>query len=363
MKSQLINPMKKIKYLLLLLGVAVAVFTSCDNDPEPLVPGTSYDNGVLIVNEGNFFSADGEITHYDPVAEEVTNNLYQTVNGVILAAYVEQVGVFGETAYIVDSNQGAAKVVAVDKASFKEKGRVEGLEIPRDVAVVENKLFIADWGDYDDEGNYTNPNSFVAVAGIGGGDITDRIIVSSRPQSIVGFDGNVFVACESSREIIKINPTSLEIEGRTTLSLTPSEFLIQEGRLLLFGADEQQIHLAEINPANLDLSEVIYPIANATRLVLGEAGEAYALTTAYSSDYSYTENKVLRFPLSGSGAGETIYEARNLKGIGWNRAADQVFIADDNGIQGNGTVIITDRNGEEIKKLDVGRVPSRFYFY
>ena len=353
--------MKKINYLFLLLGITAAIFTSCNNDPEPRVPGTSYENGVLIVNEGNFMSADGEITHYDPLTEEVTNNLYQTINGVILAAYIEQVRVLGETVYIVDSNQGAAKVVAVDKASFKEMGRVEGLEIPRDVAVVENQLFIADWGDYDE--NYNNPNSFIAVVGMGDVNITEKISVSSRPQSIVGFNGSIFVACEGSREIIKINPGNLEIEERTTLSSTPSEFLIQDGKLMLFGTLDQQIHLVEINPANLDFSEAVYPIANATRLVLGGAGEAYALTSSYAPDYSYTENEVLRFSLSGSGSTETIYEARNLKGIGLDQANNQLFIADDNGIQGNGTVIITDLNGAEIKKLDVGRVPSRFHFY
>lgn len=353
--------MKKISYLFLLSAITAVLFTACTNDPEPSVPDISYDSGVLIVNEGNFFSADGEITHYDPVTEEVTNNLYQTVNGVVLAAYVEQARVFGETVYIVDSNQGAAKVVAVDKASFKEAGRIDGLEVPRDVAVVENRLFITDWGNYDE--NYNNPNSFIAVAGIGGGNITERVSVSSRPQSIVEFKGSIFVACEGSREIIKINPDNLEIEGRATMSSMPSEFLIQDGKLIVYGTLDQQIHLVEINPANLDLSKVTFPVVNATRLVLGGGGEAYALTTTYAADYSYSENEVLRFSLSGSGAVETLYEGRNLKGIGLDQVNNQVFIADDNGIQGNGTVIIIDLSGEEIKKLEVGRVPSRFYFY
>ena len=353
--------MKKLNNWLLLFALLPLLFSACTSDPQPQQTFDTYDKGVLIVNEGNFFSGDGEISHYNIETGQVTNNLYQAVNGVVLAAYIEQVRVFGDNAYIVDSNMGGAKVVAVDKATFGEKGRVEGLEIPRDVAVVENQLFIADWGDYDE--NYNNPNSFIAVVGIGDGNITEKISVSSRPQSIVGFNGSIFVACEGSREIIKINPGSLEIEERTTLSSTPSEFLIQDGKLMLFGTLDQQIHLVEINPANLDFSEASYPIANATRLVLGGAGEAYALTSSYAPDYSYTENEVLRFSLSGSGATETIYEARNLKGIGLDQANNQLFIADDNGIQGNGTVIIIDLSGEEIKKLEVGRVPSRFYFY
>src|SRR5690554_2240123 len=128
------NDMKKLNNLLLLFAFLPIFFTACTSDPEPQLVAT-YDKGVLIVNEGNFTSGDGEITHYNPETEEITNSLYQSANGVILAAYIEHLRVFGENAYIVDSNQGGAKVVAVDKASFREKGRVEGLEIPRDVAV------------------------------------------------------------------------------------------------------------------------------------------------------------------------------------------------------------------------------------
>jgi hypothetical protein len=353
----------KNTYRKLLLGLLLPLFIACGTDPDPILKGTTYDHGVLIINEGNFSSGDGEITHYDPITEELTSDLFQTVNGVILAAYIEQVRLYGDKAFIVDSNQGAAKVVVVDKASFVEKGRVEGLEIPRDVAVVDNKMFITDWGNYDEQGNYTNPHSFVAVADVNGGQVSDKIPVSSRPQSIIEFEGNIFVTCQASKEIVKINPSTLEIINRVIYEALPSEFLVNEGNLILYSTLDQKIHLAEIDPETLAATETIYGIPNSSRLILDGSGEAWALTSTYSSDYSYTENAVLNFPLSGTGPISTIYEARNLKGIGLDKVNSQLYIADDNGIQGNGTVIITDLQGEEIKKLDVGRVPSKFYFY
>src|SRR5690554_3377594 len=241
--------MRKINNLRLLFSFLPLFFTACTSDPAPPQTIANYDHGVLVVNEGNFFSGDGEISHYDPETEEITNGLYQAVNGVVLAAYIEQVRVFGENAYIVDSNMGGAKVVAVDKASFQEKGRVEGLEIPRDVAVAGNKLFIADWGNYDDEGNFTNPNSFVAVTGVDGGAIMEKIPVSSRPQSIVALEGFIYVICESSKEIIKINPASLEVAARKIHDAAPKELLISGDRLLLYSTLEQELHVDEIDQA------------------------------------------------------------------------------------------------------------------
>lgn len=355
--------MRKLNNLLLLFAFLPLFFSACTSDPEPQQTADTYDNGVLIVNEGNFFSGDGEISHYNKETGQVTNNLYQTVNGVILAAYIEQVQVFGDNAYIVDSNMGGAKVVAVDKATFREKGRVEGLEIPRDVAVADNKLFIADWGNYDAEGNYTNPNSFVAVADINGGSITKKIPVSSRPQSIVSHSGLIYVVCEGSSEIIKINPTSQEIIERKSLDTSPKELFVRGEQLLLYSTLGQELHLELINTTDLSLTKATFDIPNSTRVVLDDEGQAWALTSAYSADYSYTDNAVVNFSTSGNGTAKTVFEARNLRGIGIDTAKDQLYIADDNGIQGNGTVIITDLQGEEIQKLDVGRVPSKFYFY
>ena len=355
--------MRKLNNLLLLFAFLGLFLSACTSDPEPQLTVDTYDNGVLIVNEGNFFSGDGEISHYNKETGEVTNNLYQTVNGVVLAAYIEQVRVFGDNAYIVDSNMGGAKVVAVEKASFREKGRVEGLEIPRGVAVAGNQLFIADWGNYDDEGNYTNPNSFVAVADVNGGAIAERIPVSSRPQSIVVLEDFIYVVCETGKEIIKINPSTLEVVSRKTQNATPKELLISGKQLLLYSTLGEKLHLDVIDPTTLSSSKAVFDIPNSTKVVLGEEGQAWALTSAYSADYSYTDNAVVNFSTSGDGTVKTVFEARNLRGIGVDKARDQLYIADDNGIQGNGTVVITDLQGQEIQKLDVGRVPSKFYFY
>lgn len=355
--------MKKLNHLLLLFAFSALFFTACT--PEPDLPPNivSYDHGVLIVNEGNFFSGDGEISHYNKETGEVTNNLYQAVNGVVLAAYIEQVKVFGDNAYIVDSNQGGAKVVTVDKATFREKGRIEGLEIPRDLAVADNQLFIADWGNYDEEGNYTNPNSFIAVADLNGGSIIDRIPVSSRPQSIVAHLGIIYVVCEEGKEILKINPTSKEIVARKTLEATPKELLISGNQLMLYSTLGGKLHLDQINTTDLSSTKAMFDIPNSTRLLLNDEGQGWVLTSAYSADYSYTDNAVVNFSTLENGTVKTVFEARNLRGIGIDKAKDQLYIADDNGIQGNGTVIITNLQGQEIQKLDVGRVPSKFYFY
>src|SRR5690606_25558465 len=143
----------------------------------------------------------------------------------------------------------------------------------------------------------------------------------------------------------------------------PVEFLISNGKLMLYGTLGQQLRLDEVDPETLSLSKKAYDIPNSTSLVLDGEGKAFVLTTQYSEDFLNTETSILNFSLSGTGASGTVYEAGNLRGIGLDRDNQQLFIADDNSIQGNGTVIITDLQGDEIQKLEVGRVPSKFHFY
>src|SRR5690606_15373144 len=355
--------MKTLNQSLLLFGFSALFFTACTPEPDlpPYIVG--YGHGASSVNEGNCISASGDVSHYNNGTGQVTNHRYPAVNGVVLAAYIEHVRVFGDNAYIVGSNQGGAKVVAVDKATFTEKGRIEGLEIPRDLAVADNQLLIADWGNYDEEGNYTNPNSFIAVADLNGGSIIDRIPVSSRPQSIVAHLGIIYVVCEEGKEILKINPTSKEIVARRTLEATPKELLISGNQLMLYSTLGGKLHLDQINTTDLSSTKAMFDIPNSSRLVLDNQGQAWVLTSAYSEDYSYTDNAVITVSITGAGTPKTIYEARNLRGIGIDEANGRLYIADDNGIQGNGTVVITDEEGVEITKLNAGRVPSKFYFY
>src|SRR5690606_37652998 len=157
-------------------------------------------------------------------------------------------------------------------------GRVEGLEIPRDVAVAGNKVFISDWGNYDNDGNFTNPNSFVAVTDINGGAVIEKIPVSSRPQSIIAFEGSIFVVSEASREIIKINPATLEISTRKIHDASPKELLKSGNQLMLYSTLDQKLHLDQIDPATLSSSKTVFDIPNSTRLILDGQGQAWALT-------------------------------------------------------------------------------------
>src|SRR5690606_6507062 len=100
------------------------------------------------------------------------------------------------------------------------------------------------------------------------------------------------------------------------LEASPKELLIHDNQLMLYSTLGDQLHLDHINTTDLSSTKKVFDIPNSTRLLLGEEGEAWALTSAYSADFSYTDNAVVNFPSSGNGTVKAVFEARNLRGLG-----------------------------------------------
>ena len=102
--------MKKLKlYVLILLAVLSVSFSSCDDDDNK--PKGEFEEGVLVVNEGNFQDANGTISHISPDGT-VTQDLFGTVNnGLALGDVVQSMTIDGDFAYIVVNNSNKMEVV------------------------------------------------------------------------------------------------------------------------------------------------------------------------------------------------------------------------------------------------------------
>ena len=102
--------MKKLKFYALILVTVISVsFSSCDDDDNQ--PKGKFEEGVFVVNEGNFQDANGTISHISPDGT-VTQDLFGTVNnGLALGDVVQSMSIDGEFAYIVVNNSNKMEVV------------------------------------------------------------------------------------------------------------------------------------------------------------------------------------------------------------------------------------------------------------
>jgi DNA-binding beta-propeller fold protein YncE len=351
--------MKNLRLLIPILWMAYLA-VSCTEPSDPVnVPKGELETGVLIMNEGAFGSNDGEVYHYEPSTGVIKEKIFQAKNlrpfGGLIQDMVEAEG----RIYLV-SNTGKVEVVAA--TDFATLGAVSlGLDITRSLVLVNQKLFISDWGPYD--GDFNNPDSYVAVVNeLNGGPIAKKIPVSSRPEGMFVAGNFLFVACTAAQKFDVINIATESVSGSVNVEGSPHQFMDIEGRLFLYATDDANALFHEVNPGNFALIRTIkIPLSNPTSIItLAEGSQAYIITSTGWPDYN---DAVAKVSINDAQViDDSFFTGTGFYGLGFRIEGRQLYVAENNGFQGNGTVTILSPTGQELSTLAVGRGPSGFIF-
>lgn len=182
--------MKSFKFYLLGLTLLSVIFTSCGDDDmtdsDPMTEEQSYDNGVLIVNEGPFMGGSGSLDFYDRAKDSVIRNVYNTVNdGQVIGSILQSISVIGDNAYLVVNN--SAKIEVVDAKTMKYKNTITGVYGPRYISDLGNgNAVVSEWGTDGLTGQLKKINLSTMT-------VTDSVSVSGPEQMVVS-EGKIYVA-------------------------------------------------------------------------------------------------------------------------------------------------------------------------
>lgn len=352
--------MKSLKfYQSLFVSFLLFATLGCGSDPVEMPLG-KYERGVLIINEGAFGANDGEVYHYDQDADAVTSNVFERVNSRPFAGLIQQLAHHDSYFYLV-ANTG--KVEIVNASDFVSVGAVtsDQLVIPRAVAVVGQKLFISDYGPYDNQWN--NPDSFIAVVeGKEGGAVSNTIPVPSQPEGLFTVGDRLLVACAAGREVVVINTQTEEVTSNLPLPEgSPYAFFNYSGQPYVYARNATHVYFYQLNTSNFTIvNSIEIPVSNSIyngNFALGENGNVYIIQTGGSMD------RVVVVSLStGEILEDNLYQGSNFYGIGYNSATKNLYIGDNAGWQSNGKVLVINEEGTLQQTLEVGKGPSGFLF-
>ena len=185
--------MKLFKCYLLGLSLLSVMFLSCGDDemittinPDPMTEEQTYDNGVLIVNEGPFSGGSASLDFHDIGKDTLLRNVYSTVNdGQVIGSILQSVTVIGDNAYLVVNN--SAKIEVVDAITMDYKNTITGVFGPRYiVALNNNEAVVSEWGLDGLSGQLKKINLSTMT-------VTDSVSVSGPEQMVIS-DDKIFVA-------------------------------------------------------------------------------------------------------------------------------------------------------------------------
>ena len=339
---------------LFLTGLLASVFfLSCESDDSGnQTPLGTYDNGVLIVNEGT--ASAGTITYISNDMLAIQQDVYGAENpGDGIGGYVQSIFFDGEKAFIISN--GSNKITVVNRYTFELIDKIEtGLQIPRYGVVLNGKAYVTNQASFE-----SLTDDYVAVIDLETYAVESTIALQAIGEKILEANGSLYVANGTfglGDAVTVINPGTNAIVTTIGLNISPNSFEVENGILYVLCSNyENPSRLVKIDVStNEILDEFGFPptLANAQNLTI-ENGKIYFTVNADIFSAPLNTTAISATPLFTTTA-TTVY--------GFAVENSRIYIADAKDFASDGEVSIYSAAGVLQRTFAVGLIPNGFYF-
>lgn len=347
--------MKKILYLAFAL-LSITLISQCNPRTEdeivPTPTANKYSSGLLILNEGNFTQANGNLSFYQFSTGNLLADIVNTENnGVSLNATVQNIAeAEGKTCLVTNSPD---QLVVFNSQSMKVEGTIgTGLENPFDVAIANGKAYVSTWGS-----NYfpTYANATVKIINLATRQIVGTISVGKEINSIIAIGGKVYVASTGDNKVLVINTTTDQTETPINVANEPDAFTVDgNGKLWVLCSSG---NLVRINPTTNTVETTISGVS------VSAFGYNEKIATGGSNLYWIGETApkgIYSMPLTSTTAPTApLVTGDKFYGIGYGNS--QIIAGVAPTFSSNGSVVFYNPNGEVARTIISGGVgPNGF---
>lgn len=334
---------------------ALLLLASCSDDDNnnSVASLGSYDNGVLVLNEGG----EGTVTYISNDLNTVEQDIFHNVNPDItgLGNYCQSIFFDGDRAFIIS---GSNLITVVNRYTFAYIGTVSGgLAAPRYGAVYNGKAYVT-----NSNGFASGDDDYVAVVDLATLSVTNQIDTHAVAERIVEANGKIYVAngaWGSGSGVTVINPNVNAIESTISTTLAPNSLSVENGVLYVMTAGfSGPGKLVKVNLSSSSTSEIDLPASiDAPSNLVVSGGQMYFTSAGNIYKNSASSTTISDDPLIETGS--TNY----YMGYGFNVSTNRIFISEAaSDFASDGKVFVFDNNGSLLKEIGVGLGPNGFYF-
>lgn len=338
----------KLKNLYLGIIASAFLFASCSNDDDNNdAPLGVYDNGVLILNEGNFGTPNASVSFVSNDLNTFQNDIFKLVNTpMVLGDVAQSMSFSNEKAFIVVNNSNEVEVV--NRYTFKSLGTItEKLQNPRYSVVLNDKLYVTN--SISKAVTVYDAKTFAYIA---------SIPLNKTAERIVAANGKLYVtnaAYGSGTDVTVINPASNTVSKTITLANGINSIEEKNGSVYVLSGTSTKNTLSKINTST-DTATSFEAIATKSALNMDIDGDKIYYTQAtevYAINLTATafSDKAL-FSVKDS-SWSTFY--------GFGVIDGKIYSGDANAFTSDGTVTVYSSTGTALKTLTAGKGPNGFY--
>jgi YVTN family beta-propeller protein len=344
-------------YSLAILAISFFLF-SCEKDEAPVEPLGQYESGVFIINEGAFGQSNASMTHYDPNAKTVTNQIFfKKNNSSSLGDVFQSYFIHDTLGFNIINNSNTVEIVNAN--TFKSLGVVD-VSLPRYMTTNNTKAYLSEWVSFSDPGR-------VSVINLNDLELETTITVGYGAENLLVVDNMLYVSNNFQSDISIIDLESNQVVKTLEVGSAPGGLLLDANNDLWVacggGSDE---NWAPLNNGSL------VKISTATNTVTTTVALGANIPTKISINSSkdailyLVANEVFKLAISEdtkpAKAFITTDIAGTIYGIGVNPSTDVIYLADSKGFAENGQVYRYNADGSVLDNFEVSVGPNGFVF-
>ena len=209
--------MKTLSRFVLIMYVMYSfALSSCDSEDNK--PAGEFENGIFVINEGNFLDADGTVSFINPNDGSVKQDLFGSVNnGRALGDVVQSMTIDGDLAFIVVNNSN--KIEIVNANTFESVHSIQDLALPRYFTTLDGKGYVTEWVSYSDPGRVT-------IIDLNGHSVGESITTDFGAENILPHDGKLYVSNNFSNTVSVIDPVNKAVIKTIEVGSSPGTLLV-----------------------------------------------------------------------------------------------------------------------------------------
>ncbi len=227
-----------MKKNLLLVGlIALSILQSCKKKTTTTDTLGKYEEGVYVVNEGNFGQGNASLSFVDKDLETIENDVFYKVNNVHLGDQAQSVAFVDEKVYLVVT--GSNKIEVADKKDLKRKATIAtDLENPRYAQEIPgNRAIVSCWGDPTDA-----TDDYLAVVNAINDVVYTKIPVELGPEKLCQTEAYLFVAHKgawgTNHIVSVVDLTSFNVIKTIDVGDRPNSMVLNDDNLWVLSSGE-----------------------------------------------------------------------------------------------------------------------------
>ncbi len=340
---------------ILFTALATVFLTSCSSDDSTDAPLGSYDNGVLVLNEGGL----GTITFLSNDLSTLQQDVFTVVNGTTqnLGQFTQSIFFDGDRAFIISN--GSNKITVVNRYTFEYIATIsEGFNVPRYGAVVNGKAYVTNSKLYN---NATD--DYLTVIDLSTLSVEAPIAMNDYAEKIIAVNDKLYVAggyYGSGSKINVVNTNTNTLEPSIEVGVAPNSLEANNGTLyVLCGSWTLNSQLVKVQLSNHQVSTpIVFP---------DTMGNAANLDLENEFVYFTASDRIYKFALGTTVVTDTplvdLETSAPYIGYGFAVNDGRIFISEAaSDFSSDGKAYIYDTNGDFLEEFQTGLGPNGFYF-